>query len=212
MKKTEEIKRINKKIRNCKKCILWKKRKNTVPGEGPMNARIMIIGQAPGAKEDETGRPFIGRAGQLLNQLLKIAKIKREKIFITSPIKCFPPKNRKPGRKEIQSCLPYLKEQIRIINPQKFILLGEVAFKIFFPNEKIKYFRGKWITLQQAQGKLLRQGLRLSPSTMSSGRICSAECPQGKERYFIAYHPAAGLRFLKIKKILEKDFNKIKNI
>jgi len=179
MKKTEEIKRLNKKIRNCKKCILWKKRKNAVPGEGPMNAKVMIIGQAPGAKEDETGRPFIGRAGQLLNQLLKIAKIKREKVFITSPIKCFPPKNRKPAKKEIQLCLPYLKEQIRIINPQKFILLGEVAFKIFFPDKKLKDFRGKWITLRQAQGK---------------------------KRFFVTYHPAAGLRFLKIKKILEKDF------
>jgi DNA polymerase len=181
MKKTEEIKRINKKIRNCKKCILWKKRKNAVSGEGPMNARIMIIGQAPGAKEDETGRPFIGRAGQLLNQLLKIAKIKRKRVFITSPVKCFPPKNRKPTREEIQTCRPYLKEQIRIINPQKFILLGEVAFKIFFPDEKLKDFRGKWLK-------------------------------KNKKLYFPTYHPAAGLRFLKIKKILEKDFKKIKNI
>jgi len=181
MKKKEEIKRLNKKIRNCKKCILWKKRKNAVPGEGPMNARIMVIGQAPGAKEDETGRPFIGRAGQLLNQLLKIAKIKREKVFITSPVKCFPPKNRKPTQKEIKACLPYLKEQIKIINPQKLILMGEVAFKIFFPKEKLKDFRGKQIK-------------------------------DNKKKYFITYHPAAGLRFLKIKKILEKDLKKIRDI
>ena len=102
-----------------------------------------------------------------------------EKVFITSPVKCFPPKNRKPSPKEIQACLPYLKEQIRVINPQKFILLGEVAFKIFFPKEKLKDFRGKSIT-------------------------------QSKKKYFITYHPAAGLRFQKIKKILEKDFKKLR--
>jgi uracil-DNA glycosylase family 4 len=102
-----KLEKINQQIKKCKGCPLWKNRNNIVPGEGPESAKIMILGQAPGREEDKTGRPFIGRAGQFLNQLLKIAKIKREKVFITSPIKCFPPKNRKPTKKEIEACLIY---------------------------------------------------------------------------------------------------------
>ena len=176
-----KLAKLNKEIRKCRKCPLWKARIKTVPGEWPVNAKIMIIGQAPGAEENKTGRPFVGRAGQFLNKLLKITGIKRKKIFITSIVKCFPPKNREPTKKEIKACLPYLKKQIEIINPQKFILLGEVAFKVFFPSKNLKDFRGKFLT--------------------KNGR-----------RYFITYHPAAGIRFQKFKKTLEKDFKKIKNL
>jgi uracil-DNA glycosylase family 4 len=179
MTRETEIKKLNQKIRRCKKCSLWETRKNAVPGEGPVNAKLMIIGQAPGAEEDKTGRPFIGRAGQFLNQLLEIAKIKRKEIYLTSPIKCFPPKNRKPTKKEIETCLPYLEKQIEIINPQKFILLGEIAFSVFFPSKKLSDFRGK--TIKKA----------------------------GK-KYFITYHPAAGIRFSRMRRILEKDFKRIK--
>ena len=175
-----KLEKLNQKIRKCKKCLLWKFRKNTVPGEGSVNAKIIIIGQAPGAEEDKTGRPFVGRAGKFLNQLLKIAGIKREKVFITSLVKCFPPKNRKPTKEEIKTCLPYLEQQIEAINPRKIILLGEVAFSLFFPKEKLNNFRGKII---KKDGKI----------------------------YFPTYHPAAGLRFPNIRKILEKDFKKLKN-
>lgn len=180
MNKKVELENLNQKIRNCRKCSLWKLRKNTVPGEGPVNAKIMILGMAPGVEEDKIGKPFIGRAGKFLNQLLDIAGIKRKKTFITSPLKCLPqpPPNRKPTREEIKTCLPWLKKQIKIINPQKFILLGEVAFSIFFPKKKLKNFRGKWVA---KDGKF----------------------------YFPTYHPAAGLRFPKIRKILEKDFKKL---
>lgn len=190
MNRKTEIEKLNKKIKNCRKCSLWKTRKNAVPGEGPKNTKIMIIGQAPGREEDKTGRPFVGRAGKFLDQLLNLTGMRREKprtrtssvrgmIFITSVLKCFPPKNRKPTKKEIKVCFSYLKKQIEIISPQKFILLGEIAFSVFFPDKKLNDFRGK----------LLKK--------------------DGKE-YFITYHPAAGLRFTKIKKILEKDFKKIK--
>jgi len=179
MDKKAALEKLNQEIRNCKKCPLWKTRRNTVPGEGPLNAKIVICGQSPGRKENEKGLPFIGLAGKFLDKLLKIAQIDRKKIFITSPIKCFPPGNRKPTKKEIEACLPYLKKQIEIINPQKFILLGEVAFSVFFLNQKLKDFRGKWVK------------------------------KNGKE-YFPTYHPAAGMRFPRIRKILEKDFKKIK--
>lgn len=180
MSKKGKLEKLNKEIRNCKKCPLWKTRINAVPGEGSVNAKIIFIGQAPGSEEDKVGKPFIGRAGQFLNQLLRLAKIKREKVFITSPIKCFPPKNRKPTKKEIEACSPYLKRQIEIINPQKMVLLGEVAFNTVIGLQKLKDCRGRW----------LKVGTRL---------------------YFPTYHPAAGLRFPKIRKILEKDFKKIKS-
>ena len=140
----------------------------------------MLIAQAPGIEEDKLGGPFVGRAGKLLNHLLKLTGIKREKVFITSCLKCLPqpPINRKPKKEEIENCLPYLKKQIEIINPKRFILLGEVAFSVFFPNKKLKDFRGRWIKKEDKE-------------------------------FFVTYHPAAGLRFPKIKKILEKDFRKI---
>jgi len=181
MNKKAELEELDKKIRNCKRCLLWKIRKNAVPGEGPVNAKIIFIGMAPGVEEDKVGRPFVGRAGKFLNQLLKIAGIKREEVFITSPLKCLPqpPPNRKPTKKEIAACLPYLKKQIEIINPQKFILLGEVAFLVFFPDKKLKDFRGKWI---EKNGKF----------------------------YFPTYHPAAGLRFPKIRTCLRRDFVRLR--
>jgi uracil-DNA glycosylase family 4 len=179
MSKKEELEKLHQEIKNCKKCPLWKLRKNAVPGEGPANAKIILLGQAPGATENLKGIPFCGRAGKFLDHLLKIAEIERKKIFITSPIKCFPPKNRKPKKEEIKACLPYLKKQIEIINPKYFILLGEIAFSVFFPKEKLNKFRGKWI---EKNGKF----------------------------YFPTYHPAAGLRFPKIREILERDFKKIK--
>jgi len=182
MNRGKELEKLNQEIRNCKKCPLWKSREKAVPGEGPVDAKIMIIGQSPGVEEDKTGKPFVGRAGRFLNELLKIAKINREKIFITSILKCLPqpPINRKPKKEEIEACLPYLKKQVEIIKPKRFILLGEVAFSIFLPKKKLKDFRGKWL---EKNGKF----------------------------YFPTYHPAAGLRFPKIKKILEKDFTEIKS-
>jgi len=141
----KEWEKLKLKVKNCKKCDLWKTRKNVVFGEGNLKAKILILGQAPGSKEDEEGRPFVGRAGRLLDNLLRLAGLKREEVFITSVLKCFPPKNRPPAIKEIKSCLYWLKEQVRIINLQKIILLRRVAFSIFFPKENLKNFRGKWI-------------------------------------------------------------------
>jgi DNA polymerase len=105
MSKEKELEKLHQKIKNCKKCPLWKLRKNAVPGEGPANAKIFICGQAPGVEEDKTGRPFVGRAGKFLNELLKIARIEREEVFITSPLKCLPqpPINRKPKKEEIKA-------------------------------------------------------------------------------------------------------------
>lgn len=179
--KKEEFEKLLQEIKNCKKCNLWRLRKNTVPGEGPLDAEIMVIGQAPGVEEDKRGKPFCGRAGKFLDRLFEMAGLERNKVFITSPLKCLPqpPINRKPKKEELNACLPYLKKQIEIINPKKFILLGEVAFLVFFPKEKLSDFRGKWIK-------------------------------KGDKEFFITYHPAAGLRFPQFQEILEKDFLKLR--
>lgn len=181
MNKKEEIQKLNQEIRNCQKCPLAKVRRNAVPGEGPIDAKIMVVGQAPGREEDKVGRPFIGRAGQFLNELLRIAKIKREKIYITSPIKCFPPNNRPPKKSEIKACFPYLKKQIGIINPKFFILLGKTAIDTLLGGGKLEKIHGK---LVKKNGKF----------------------------YFLTYHPAAAMRFLKIKKLIEKDFRKLSKV
>jgi uracil-DNA glycosylase family 4 len=114
-------------IYNCKKCRLWKEAKHAVPGEGPLNAKVMFVGQNPGADEDETGRPFVGRAGKYLTKTLTEFGIKREDVYITNIVKHVSPENRKPLSDEVTACLPYLTEQIKIIKPKIIVLLGASA-------------------------------------------------------------------------------------
>jgi DNA polymerase len=118
---------LNSQIYSCKKCRLWQGAKHGVPGEGPSNAKVMIIGQNPGADEDETGRPFVGRAGKYLTKTLAEFGIKREELFITNIVKHVSPENRKPFPDEVKACLPYLNTQINYIKPRIIVLLGESA-------------------------------------------------------------------------------------
>lgn len=114
-------------IINCKKCLLHKTRKNAVPGEGSKNAKLMFIGEAPGAVEDETGRPFVGAAGKLLTETIEKFGLKRAEVYITNVIKCRPPSNRDPREEEIESCSPYLESQILLIKPSVIVALGRFA-------------------------------------------------------------------------------------
>ena len=114
-------------IKKCKKCNLHKTRQNTVFGEGDPDSNIMIIGEAPGREEDEVGRPFVGRAGKLLNEFLKSINLNRDSVFIVNTIKCRPPENRDPEASEINACSDYLDQQINIIKPKVLVLLGKVA-------------------------------------------------------------------------------------
>ena len=118
---------LNNQIYSCRKCRLWQGAKHGVPGEGPLNARIMFVGQNPGADEDEVGKPFVGRAGKYLTKTLVEFGIKREEVFITNIVKHVSPQNRKPYDDEVRACLPYLISQIRIIKPQIIVLLGASA-------------------------------------------------------------------------------------
>jgi uracil-DNA glycosylase len=114
-------------IYGCRKCRLWQEAKHGVPGEGPENAKVMLIGQNPGADEDETGRPFVGRAGKFLTKTLAEFGINREDVFITNIVKHVSPRNRKPYPDEVKACLPYLNAQISAIKPKIIVLLGESA-------------------------------------------------------------------------------------
>lgn len=124
---TMKLEEIHNTIRSCPLCDLALSRTLAVPGEGPCPADIMLIGEAPGAEEDLTGRPFVGRAGKLLTKALAEAGIERSEVFITSVVKCRPPKNRKPKRWEIDACHPYLVAQMERIHPKVVCLMGNVA-------------------------------------------------------------------------------------
>ncbi len=123
----EELKKI---VLQCHLCDLAKTRKNVVFGEGNPHAKLMFIGEGPGATEDETGRPFVGRAGQLLTKMIKnVLEIPRSEVYITNIVKCRPPNNRVPTPKEARTCIPYLFKQIEIIDPKILVALGATSYR-----------------------------------------------------------------------------------
>lgn len=127
--KTNSLEELNKLICNCTKCNLYKGRTNFVFGAGNPNAKVMVIGEGPGAEEDKQGLPFVGRAGQLLTDILKAIKFSREEVFIGNIVKCRPPDNRTPLPEEMETCIPYLKKQIDLIKPKMILCLGLTAAK-----------------------------------------------------------------------------------
>ncbi|HID86533.1 MAG TPA: uracil-DNA glycosylase [Anaerolineae bacterium] len=138
-----ELTELAKEIAVCERCILSQSRRNTVPGEGPEDADIMFIGEAPGFHEDRQGRPFVGAAGQFLNELLESIGLKREDVYITNVIKCRPPANRDPLVSEIEACWPYLERQIELIQPKMIVTLGRYSMERFFPGQKISRIHGR---------------------------------------------------------------------
>lgn len=178
--KIKAIQTLTKQIRKCKRCELWKKRNKAVPGEGNINTKIMFIGEAPGKKEDETGKPFVGRAGKFLNQLIEKSKINRKRIYITSVLKCY---TKKPTKKQIKACKPFLLKQIELIKPKIIVLLGKLAIETLLgkldKTNKIKKIHGKKIRIN-------------------------------KTVYLPTYHPAAGTRFPEIRRKMITDFKTLK--
>jgi DNA polymerase len=141
------LEEIQKQVTGCTKCPLHQERLNAVFGEGPWDAPIMVIGEGPGANEDKQGRPFVGRAGKLLDQLLEQQGLsRRDNVFIANIVKCRPPKNRVPKKPEVEACFPYLTRQIQLIDPAILVLLGATAIKSYRGElkEKISDVRGKW--------------------------------------------------------------------
>ena len=166
-------------IRSCTKCPLHITRTHAVPGEGPVDAKVMFVGEAPGAKEDELGRPFVGRSGVFLTELLQGIGLSRDEVFITSVLKSRPPKNRIPTSAEVKACIPYLHRQFKFISPQIIVLLGGVAVSTIIGPLKLSEVHGRFY-----------EGI---------GR-----------KYFITYHPAAALRFPKIKEKMLEDFKTLR--
>jgi uracil-DNA glycosylase family 4 len=126
----------------CHKCEIARSRTKVVPGEGAENAEILFIGEAPGFHEDQQGRPFIGPAGQFLDELLASIKLDRQKVYIANVIKCRPPNNRDPLPDEISNCRPWLERQIQLISPKIIVTLGRYSMAMFFPGKSISKIHG----------------------------------------------------------------------
>jgi len=136
---------INKRILECKKCALSQTRTHAVPGEGNFNADLMFVGEGPGRDEDSQGRPFVGRAGQLLTKIILAMGFDRKDVYITNVVKCRPPKNRNPQAEEMEACQDYLFEQIKAIRPRVIVTLGKVPTDFFIPGAAgIGAMRGKF--------------------------------------------------------------------
>lgn len=138
---------ISKKIAACSRCPLSQKRKNVVPGEGVINPAVLVVGEGPGADEDEQGRPFVGRAGQLLDKMLAAINLSREKnCFIANIVKCRPPMNRDPEPQEAQACRSFLDAQIHVLKPKMILALGRVAMRNLLDTSiGINQMRGRFV-------------------------------------------------------------------
>lgn len=147
MEAEKVLEEIARQVVECTKCILHYSRKNGVPGEGPADAELMLIGEGPGFYENEQGRPFVGAAGKYLDELLQKAGLKRSDVFITNVVKCRPPGNRDPLPEELAACSDYLERQIEVINPRIIITLGRYSMARFFPNVRISDVHGqsRWV-------------------------------------------------------------------
>ena len=141
----EDIEELKAEVYKCRKCKLCSTRTNTVFGEGNEKAKVMFIGEGPGADEDIQGRPFVGKAGKLMNNAFDMIGIKRDEVYIANIIKCRPPHNRDPEEDEIQGCINYLRNQVIIIKPKIIVLLGRISLQtILGKDKKITESRGKW--------------------------------------------------------------------
>ncbi len=181
--KQQKLAKIAEEVRKCTRCDLYKRATNAVSGEGSPQAEVMFIGEGPGFWEDKQGRPFVGQAGKLLDQLLALINLPREEVFIGNVVKHRPPENRDPLPEEIEACTPFLDKQIAIIDPKIIVTLGRFSLNKFFPGEYISKIHGQARVINFA----------------------------GKKRIVIPmYHPAAALRRSIIMEEVKKDFQKIK--
>jgi DNA polymerase len=142
---TDSLEKVATEVRGCPLCKLSRSRKNAVPGEGQLSAKVMFVGEAPGRSEDEKGRPFVGAAGRILDQMLERAGIERSEVFITNVVKCRPPNNRVPEDDEVAACMPYLDRQVALIQPRIICILGRTAYSSLLGGGSITANRGKVI-------------------------------------------------------------------
>jgi uracil-DNA glycosylase family 4 len=186
------LKVIREDLGDCTRCVLHKQgRKQIVFGVGNPKTELMFIGEAPGADEDQQGEPFVGRAGQLLNNMIRAMGISREQIYIANIIKCRPPNNRTPEREECETCSPFLMRQIAAIQPKVLVALGAVAAKTLLAvNDSMANLRGRWYDFRPA-------GVRSSNSDWVGAKLA------------VTYHPAFLLRDPRQKKEAWKDLQMV---
>ncbi len=187
-----EMQELNQNISVCQKCALAATRTNVVFGVGSLDAKVMFIGEAPGANEDKQGIPFCGAAGKVLDELLAAAALKREEVFVGNILKCRPPGNRNPQSDEIIACTPYLDAQIAFIKPAVICCLGNFA---------VGYVMNKFGLANKVQG-----------ITKIHGSIFITDAAYGKIKIMPMFHPAVVTYDATKKTILAKDFAILKNI
>jgi uracil-DNA glycosylase family 4 len=141
--RSDSLRSLSEAIRSCARCPLGQGRTKAVPGEGPVQAEILLVGEAPGRDEDLAGRPFVGRAGSILDRCLGEAGIDRSRVFITNVVKCRPPKNRRPKKDEVEACRNYLESQIELVQPKVVCLMGNAAAKAVLDVEGVTSLRGQ---------------------------------------------------------------------
>jgi uracil-DNA glycosylase len=189
---TEKIQSLNAEIDSCRNCSLGNSRINAVPGEGSFDSKVMFVGEAPGATEDSQGRPFCGKAGGVLDELLTVANLKREQVFICNILKCRPPSNRNPHETEIKTCTSYLDRQIEIIKPNVLCCLGNFA---------TSYIMKKFGLEAKVQGIM-----------KIHGKIFIAPVSYGKIRIMPLLHPAVVTYDRTKITTLKEDFLQLRNI
>lgn len=189
MSKAEILESVASEIRVCTKCKLWRDRKNAVPGEGSLDAKVMLVGEAPGYWEDIKGRPFVGAAGKILDNLLTEANLSRDQVFIGNVLKCRPPGNRDPSFSEIQKCTPYLDRQIQAIMPKLIVTLGNHSTAYIFSKAELPFN-----SIIQARGRFYRAKI-----------LCL------DVEIFPTLHPAAGLYSAKYNQMLTMDFKLLRS-
>jgi len=142
-----DLAELDREILQCRRCRLHESKTHYVPGEGSNRPDIMFIGEGPGETEDQFGRPFIGKAGQLLDKIIQKMGMKREEVFIANVVKCRPPNNREPQKDEVDACLPYLSKQIAILQPKVIVCLGRVALNnLLGTNHSMGRIRGQLLS------------------------------------------------------------------
>ena len=174
-------------IKACTRCPLHASRKNPVPGEGSLDATVMLIGEAPGRWEDEKGRPFVGAAGKLLDKLLALAGFRREEVYIANVLKCRPPGNRDPRPEEVRACTPFLDRQIQIIRPKVIVTLGRHSTRYIFSKAGLPFKRMSDVRGRAYEAELFGMEVVLVPTL----------------------HPASALYNPSYKSLLEADFELI---
>ena len=186
MKKYEKLRRLEAEAKACESCRLHETRTNVVFGSGPADAKIMLLGEAPGFTEDKTKIPFSGAAGKHLDDLLREIGLRREDLYVTNVVLCRPPQNRDPLPDEIEACRRFLEGHVFVIKPKLIVALGRIAARVLF---------GRYVSMGREHGTL-------------------ADCSYAGVNFklFVTYHPAAAIYGAETKRKLQADFLKLKRI